>query len=1229
MFKQIFLFELKLWFKRPSVYIFFLIFFALSILVTAGRAGLLGTSSSDSNIIINSASAIARLLNSLNTNLIGVIILVTIIAPAVYKDFEFNMHPLLFTKPISKFGYMFGRFSAVFFVALFVLSGSVFGHMLACTFPGIEAEKLGPFKLMNYLQPFILFIIPNTLLVGAIFFSLVTFTRNMIAGYIGCIVLLLIKNIIPALLSDIDNQTVAAVIEPFGTQAFSKITKYWTPVEQNTLGIPFEGVMLYNRLLWIGIGLFITIATYWKFQFSQFNSPVSFFSRNKKETFSIASAPVNSLADVPTATQTFSSKFNLYQTWFLAKFEFNKIVKSIFFIIIVLISIALFIIISPFLSLIYGTATYPVTYQILEIGLSLFSLFMSILIVFYGGIVVWRERDAKVDELIGAAPIAPWISFVSKLTALILVQAVLLLVIMFTGIGIQIYKGYYHFEILLYLKELFGFNLISMAISCVLCMAVQVISNNKYVGYFISALIIAVLPIAFALLEWNNGLYQFNSNGPVLQYSDMNGYGHSLFPFLIFKSYWIGFALILIAVSNLLWVRGKEKGFKNRLRIAKPLFTGNIRLTLVSGVLIFTIAGGYIFYNTNILNKNSSSKKQEKESANFEKKYKHFEKTPQPRIIAANWDAAIFPLKRGVKMKGYYILKNKHNKPLDSIIVNLNTEINLKALTFNKLSTKVLNDTTNGFMIYKLEKPLQPGDSIKMTMDIDYFPKGFKTTASTTIVYNGTFFNSMILPSIGYNPNSELSDNSTRKKNGLGKKERMANVNDSLARMNNYISNDADWIDFECIVSTSKDQIALAPGYLQKEWEKDGRKYYQYKMDCKILNFYSFLSARYEVKRDKWIDIGSGKTVSIEIYYNKGHEYNLDRMINGIKKSLDYYTKNFSPYQHKQVRIIEFPRYATFAQSFPNTIPFSEGIGFIAKVDDKDAESIDYPFYVISHEVAHQWWAHQVIGGNVQGSTLMSETMSQYSAMMVMEKEFGKQAMKKFLKYEMNKYLLGRTQEDKKELPLMLVEDQQYIHYNKGSVIMYALKDYIGEDSLNATLANYIKQTAYQEPPYTNSIEFINLLKQVTPDSLKYIIHDMFETITLYENKTTKCTYTKTKDGKYLVKISVESKKMQADSVGRMKDVTFNDWIDIGIFGSKEVNGKKTETELYLQKRKINKNKMDFEIIVNEEPVKVGIDPYNKLIDRSPDNNTKTFKGGDKESDSNDQGGNVTIKIGN
>ena len=109
-----------------------------------------------------------------------------------------------------------------------------------------------------------------------------------------------------------------------------------------------------------------------------------------------------------------------------------------------------------------------------------------------------------------------------------------------------------------------------------------------------------------------------------------------------------------------------------------------------------------------------------------------------------------------------------------------------------------------------------------------------------------------------------------------------------------------------------------------------------------------------------------------------------------MKKSLDYCTRNFGPYQHQQVRILEFPRYARFAQSLPNTIPYSEAIGFIARVEQTD--DIDYPFYVTAHEVAHQWWAHQVIGADVQGATMLSETLAQYSALMVMEKEYGARA---------------------------------------------------------------------------------------------------------------------------------------------------------------------------------------------------------------------------------------------
>ena len=151
-------------------------------------------------------------------------------------------------------------------------------------------------------------------------------------------------------------------------------------------------------------------------------------------------------------------------------------------------------------------------------------------------------------------------------------------------------------------------------------------------------------------------------------------------------------------------------------------------------------------------------------------------------------------------------------------------------------------------------------------------------------------------------------------------------------------------IQFETIVSTSADQTAIAPGYIEKQWVKDDRAYFHYKTDAPIWNYYSFVSADYQVLKDNWQD------VAIEIYYR--HDYNIDTMVRSTKKSLEYFTKNFSPYQYRQFRIMEFPRFqGRFAQSFPNTIPFSESIGFTA--DLTDPKKIDYVFYVTAHELAH------------------------------------------------------------------------------------------------------------------------------------------------------------------------------------------------------------------------------------------------------------------------------------
>ncbi|NJK33434.1 MAG: M1 family metallopeptidase [Deltaproteobacteria bacterium] len=409
---------------------------------------------------------------------------------------------------------------------------------------------------------------------------------------------------------------------------------------------------------------------------------------------------------------------------------------------------------------------------------------------------------------------------------------------------------------------------------------------------------------------------------------------------------------------------------------------------------------------------------------------------------------------------------------------------------------------------------------------------------------------------------------------------------------------------FSATVSTAPDQIAVAPGYLQEEWLDSGRRYFRYEMDAPILNFWSILSADYTVKRDEWRPASGGEPVAIEIFYHDAHEYNVDKMIQAIKESLDYFTVEFSPYQHRQVRILEFPQYASFAQAFPNTIPYSESIGFIA--DASAEEDIDFVFYVTAHEVAHQWWAHQVIGANVQGATLMSESLSQYSSLMVMERHYGPQKMPKFLQYELNGYLRGRGGETIEELPLLLNEGQQYIRYQKASLVFFALKEYIGEAALNEALRDYIAEVAFQEPPYTISTELYEHLKRATPERFQYLLADMFEKITLYDNRTISATVRERDDGKFELTLELQARKLYADGKGNETEAEqLDDWIEVGAYVEREVEGEKVEEPIYLELHRFDGSESTVTLVLDERPLEAGIDPRNLLIDRAPRDNRR------------------------
>jgi len=554
---------------------------------------------------------------------------------------------------------------------------------------------------------------------------------------------------------------------------------------------------------------------------------------------------------------------------------------------------------------------------------------------------------------------------------------------------------------------------------------------------------------------------------------------------------------------------------------------------------------------------------------------------------------------------------NRDARPVDTLFVALpasaprptslfeatsNTGVALDSLVFDREAQLVLDDTPNGVRLYRLAKPMALGDTLTARFGGRFEPRGYPNDAfNNDVSANGSFMNLQYVPSFGYPEGNELSDDEARRRNGLAPKPRMKKIDDPAVRETNYISREADWITFDETTCTAVDQISIAPGYLEREWTENGRRCFQYKMDRPILNFYATLSARYEVTRTDY------NGVKLEIYHLPEHAFALPSMLQASKDGLDYFGKNFSPYLYHQYRIIEFPRYAGFAQAFPNTIPYSEGIGFIYRKEEGD-DKIDFAYFVTAHELAHQWWGHQVVGGNGQGSTMFSEGLAEYSALTIMEKRFGREAAQKFLRRELDGYLRGRGTERKKEVPLLYVENQPYIHYQKGSLAFYALRDYIGEDAMNSALSAFLAKWALKGPPYPTARDLYTELDKETPDSLKYVLKDLFEEMTFYDNKADTATTTKRPDGSWGVHLVLKATKLKGDSLGNTKDVPIADYVDVGVFGDR-VPGQKLGEPLLVKKVKITQPVTVLDFVVPKEPKKAGIDPYNKLIDRTPEDN--------------------------
>lgn len=1183
-------FELRSRLRLVSTYVYLALYVAITALWIAAAGGafeMANVSFGSEKVLINGPYALGQLLTL--AGFMGVSVIAASMGRAVQQDFEHGTFHFFFSAPIAKRDYVLGRFLGAYATLILVFAGIAIGAEIGVHWPGVDPTRIGPETLSAYLRPYFIMLLPNMLWLGAAFFMLAALTRQMAPVYVGGVLVLIGYLVALGLMQDMENKTRAALLDPVGSVALTALTRYWSVADRNARPIPFEGLLLWNRLLWTGIGAIVFAAGYRAFRMEAGNRTGA-ARRERKARAAEAAATASGKQELPAPRIDRSTRAWIGALPGLSRLYLVEILRRPIFLVIVLAGALFMLINASAMGAIYGTTTWPVTYEVLELTSGLFGLFVLVVTAIYAGELVWRERDAKMDDIVDATPYPGWLPFAAKLITLYSVQALLLVVVLACTMAIQLWYHYTRFELPHALFELFALQLPGYFILGALVLAIHVVVNQKYVGHFLVILwFVANLKMPDFGFEDRLTLYGAT---PTVAYSDMNGYGHFLPGTVSFLVYWGAWAVMLLAVAQALWVRGRETRLATR---AQRLRSPGVLGTAIAALVAAMASGAWIFHNTHVVNPFLSQHDKQARLAEYEKRYKALEFVPQPKIASIDADVEIYPREHRTRLKGRYTIVNRSAAPIGDLYVLLPSIATVDALAADIALTPADQDPDLGWRHFKLAQPLEAGASTGFTFDVSFAVKGFTNDgALDTVLDNGTFLNAAFgrgvarMPVFGYDPSIEMTSDRDRKKFGLAPKERALDLDDPRGP-----AIGTDWIDhYAATVSTDEDQIAITSGKLEKTWKENGRAYFRYTMDTKALAFVPFLSGRYAVKKDRWSD--GSQDVDIEIDYHAWHTFDVDRMIAGVKDSLDYFTKNFSPYQHSLVRIIEFPRYQSFAESFPNTVPFSEAIGFIARVDDDDPKDIDYPYFVTAHEVAHQWWGHQTTPAFVQGGEFLNESLAEYSALLVLKHRYGEQRMRRFLRYELDRYLQGRGAESKKEQPLMRADGPAYLHYQKGALAFYALQDVIGEDKVNEALRAFVSAWGFRGPPYPTSRALMEELKKVTPPESLYAIEDLFETITLFEFETTDATIEALPDGKFEVTVKARAKKLRADGLGAQTEVTMKQPVDVGAVDDQGL-------PLFLEKRVVASGENTFTFVVDKRPAKAGVDPLCKLINRHPD----------------------------
>jgi len=1133
-------------------------------------------------VAINSAYAILQ--NELVFFIFGMLPVVAFVATAITRDFEHATAPLVYVTPISPGTFVLGRFlGALIFASLIGLAG-LLGSMIGTFMPWLDQERIAPFSLLPWAYIYFVVILPSTLVLCAIFFGVAALTRSVALTWAAAMAFF-VANVLLNLYAKPENGAWVALADPSARLTVAVETRYWTAAELNA-NLPWR-LLLQNRLLWLMVALAVLLLTLLRFRLDLAEQAPFRFKRRSPGAATAQRTPQPARQTI-TPALSFSPRATFAQFVSQLKMDLACVCKNPLIYIILTLGVVTMIAEFQNNTGLLKTPLYPLTSLMLpalRYGLGQYILLIGL---YYSAELIHRERASGLGEIINASPFPDWLMLLSKTATICLVVNALMLVVVGASMALQAMAGHTHFEPGLYLQSAFIYNGFYYCMLCVLAVVIQTLSPNKWLGSLLTLGVyiglLSLWPMCF-----DHALYSFNI--PSVPYSDMNGYGHFTKPVFSLIAYWGAFCVLLLIAGHLLYPRGNHSSVRERWRDARTRIGAGVRLTAGLAAIAFIGAGGWIFYNTNILNEYLTPNERLQRRADYEKAYGRYDNAPTPSYDSIKMALDLFPAERRMESRGSATLGNHKQAPINEFVVSVKPLLRVNQLEVEN-ATLAQSDAAQGFYLYRLNTPLPPGATVKMTWNLTRKNEGFVAAdPDNEIVANGTYLHTgSVMPIPGYDSDRRITDIAERRKYGLPPAPRTPKLGDPA-----YADKLGFGVDsraaFEVVLSTSADQIAVAPGVLQKEWRQEGRRYFHYQAEEPILPNLSFCSARYAIARDRW------KDVALEIYYDPKHPFNIAAMMETAKRGLEMYSTEFAPYPYSYLRILEYPSYRSGAKFHSGAVPFSEATGFV-----NDLRAVGNGAYGVMHELAHMWWGERITGAQMQGRWMLTENMADYSTIMLFKERFSPVYANRLARGMLEDYLKGRRDENEAEAPVMYTERHGYLRA-KGPHALYALQDIIGKDKVHKALRNFMKDYSFQTSPCPTSRDLVNALRAEAGPEYQQLITDLFERIVLYDLQVDTASAREIDDG-YEVTIEVTARQFEADGRGKETEEPLDSWFDVAVFAETD-EPLEGVTPLYIKKHRLRSGKQVLTVRTTKRPGIAALDPFHKRVERSAENNSR------------------------